>query len=1203
MRKLSAIAAALGALLSSAQPLHAEQMVLPTGTPIPAGFRAIADYGSYRLFDGDAAAVPDKAWLLADTHLLRFDRLQMDTRLDSILPPSGFALQAPSGAGLQIIQFVGPIKDAWLEQVRVSGALPIQYIDSFGYLVWADSTARAKLDAMAGEARVLQFSQPLPGFIKLGHSLFDRLQRGAGGGNKVSILVQRFRHDGDAGRERFAEIGLKPLDDWTPQLAFEIARFEVSDGQIRQLIDLPDVFWLGEYIAPTMNDEVQAQILRGGFNADQSGPLQPGYLPWLQSLGFPDDPAAYPILDITDSGIGDRTIQTGDPTLHRFGSNANATRMAYNQKCTINNGDVDGHGHINANIALGYDVRENASTPGARFPGEFQRGQGMNPFGRLGGTRVFAPAFDLAACGGTYAGVIAASYTAGARISSNSWGCAACAGQYDVSSQAYDAGTRDADPDITGNQELITIFSAGNSGPYARSIGSPGNGKNMITVGASENARPVDEDGAWNDGCQIDGGGADDAMDVIFFSSRGPAEGGRVKPELVAPGTHVSGTRARPGIGEGICDATRPVDNVTYAASSGTSHAAPAIAGVASLAWWWMANAQGSLEFAAAAPSAPSPALMKSWLVAHPTYLTGANANDTLPSNAQGFGMPNLADMFSDVPTYMVNQEHVFTDSGQLWTMPLHVVDPSRPVRIVLAWTDAPGLVGTSPQVNNLDLELLAGSSFYRGNRFAGAWSIPAGSPDAANNVEAIFLPAGATGPLSLSVRAFNIAGDGLPGNADISDQDFALVCSNCAKNPSFTFSVGPSARSLCTATAASATWSITTGSVLGFTSPVGLSLSGQPAAASVVFSANPVSVPGSANLTLGNLSGLAGNYTLSLHGQAAGISRTRNARLQLASANPSTPVLVAPVNNDNNAALQPMLNWQAVGQAREYRVEIARDAAFGDVVYSTITAASTHVLASELDHATLHYWRVTAINACGESAASAVFTFTTTPLPGECPLGTTPTILHESNFEDGLAGWTHSGDHDTWALSAVRAHGVGQSMLAQDVPYDSDQRLVSPAIQLPTGSQPLSLGFWSQQTIENRIGGCYDGALLEISSDAGASWRQVPPSRVLVGPYQGPISRAFGNPTRGQLAWCGDPGDWSRTLIDLQNHAGATVQLRFRLATDASTGRVPHGFYLDDVTIQYCAAPADMIFRDGFEIVPPKLTVQGGIANTAGRN
>ena len=1188
MFKVCFLAAAIVAALPTGPTARAASIVVPSAVPVPLGYRQIADYGAWRLFEGDAGNLPAKSRVLLDSHLLKFDRLKIDTRLSSINVPTGFSLKAADAAALQIVQFVGPIKDAWLDQLRATGAVPVQYIDSNGYLVWANAAARSKLDAMVSAAQVLQFSKPLPGFIKLGNSLFDRLQNGAGGGDKVSIIVQRFRHDGDAGRDRFSALGLKPIDDWTSQLAYEVARFEVSTDQIRALIDLPDVFWVGEYFAPTMNDEVQTQILRGDFNADQSGPLQPGYLPWLVSLGFPDNPDAYPILDITDSGVGDRSIQTGDPTLHRFGDNANVTRMVYNQKCTINDGDVDGHGHINASIALGYDVRENATTPGARFPGEYQRGQGINPFGRLGGTRVFAPAFDLAACGGTYAGVIAANYSAGARISSNSWGCAACAGQYDVSSQAYDLGTRDADATAAGNQELITIFSAGNTGPTANSIGSPGNGKNMITVGASENPRPVDEDGPWNDGCQIDGSGADDAMDVIFFSSRGPAPGSRVKPDLIAPGTHVTGTQAHPGTGNGICDASRPLGNPTYAASSGTSHAAPAVAGVASLSWWWIANGQGSLEFDAGASSTPSPALMKAWLVAHPTYLTGQDANDSLPSNAQGFGMPNLGEMFGDTPTYLVNQNHLLDDSGQLWSTQVQRVDPAKPLRIVLAWTDAPGAVGTSPQVNNLDLDLESASELWYGNHFDNAWSTPGGVADAANNVEAIYLPPGAVEPLTISVRAFNIAGDGVPGNADGTDQDFALVCSNCAKQPSFAFNVSPAFQSVCTATTPSVDFSLGTQSILGFNTPANISVSGNPVGTTALVAGNPLAVPGNGTLTISNLAAAAaGNYTLAIDAQASGISRSRHTQLQLSTTAPNAPVLVAPSDNAGNISRHPLLNWTAIAGASEYRIEVARDAAFSDIIYTTTSAATTHTVSIELDYATRYFWRTSASNQCGGSSAAQAFSFTTTPPPGECPLGATPTIIQQSDFENGPGAWTHSGDHDTWAISSARAHGSGHSMLAQDVAYDSDQRLVSPAIDLPADASPLSLQFWSDQTIEDRLGGCYDGALLEISIDGGTSWNQIPASKLLTGSYQGTISRSFNNPAGGKQAWCGDPQDWSRFIVDLDDHAGETVQFRFRMATDASTGRVPDGFYLDDVMVQACAVPMDTIFAEGFDPGP----------------
>jgi subtilisin family serine protease len=74
-------------------------------------------------------------------------------------------------------------------------------------------------------------------------------------------------------------------------------------------------------------------------------------------------------------------------------------------------------------------------------------------------------------------------------------------------------------------------------------------------------------------------------MDVIGFSSRGPAPGNRVKPEVIAPGTHIQGTAStNPGYNGGsVCDQFRPSGQTTFAASSGTSHSTPALAGVASL--------------------------------------------------------------------------------------------------------------------------------------------------------------------------------------------------------------------------------------------------------------------------------------------------------------------------------------------------------------------------------------------------------------------------------------------------------------------------------------------------------------------------------------------------------------------------------------------------------------------------------------------
>src|SRR4029079_13735075 len=105
--------------------------------------------------------------------------------------------------------------------------------------------------------------------------------------------------------------------------------------------------------------------------------------------------------------------------------------------------------------------------------------------------------------------------------------------------------------------------------------------------------------------------------------------------------------------------------------------------------------------------------------------------------------------------------------------------DSTRPFRGTLAWTDAPGFSGFAPWVNDLDLEVTINGQVYRGNNFKGQVSQPDGEPDTRNNVEGVWLPAGTVGTFVLRIRATNIAGDGVPGNPDLADQDFALAIYN----------------------------------------------------------------------------------------------------------------------------------------------------------------------------------------------------------------------------------------------------------------------------------------------------------------------------------------------------------------------------------------------------------------------------------------
>jgi hypothetical protein len=108
--------------------------------------------------------------------------------------------------------------------------------------------------------------------------------------------------------------------------------------------------------------------------------------------------------------------------------------------------------------------------------------------------------------------------------------------------------------------DFCILFAAGNDGTDANrdgvvdlgSVTAPGTAKNCITVGASENNRPEFTETygeAWKDDYPVEPLKSDpmanDPDDMVAFSSRGPTADGRIKPDVVAPGTYILSTRSR----------------------------------------------------------------------------------------------------------------------------------------------------------------------------------------------------------------------------------------------------------------------------------------------------------------------------------------------------------------------------------------------------------------------------------------------------------------------------------------------------------------------------------------------------------------------------------------------------------------------------------------------------------------------------------
>ncbi|HLG17709.1 MAG TPA: S8 family serine peptidase [Blastocatellia bacterium] len=726
----------------------------------------------------------------SDQNLILFKRGALNTRerADLDVAQVDFRRAAVGASDLEtaaqtrIVHFNGSIRSAWMERLKAGGIEVIGYLPNNAYIIRApvrDLAAAADLygGPQADATRPIQWIGRFEPLFKIDPAFTEEML--ANGKSSVSVEIELLDRPESVTAIDYIK-GVASSVNRAPRrfLKFIVLDVSVRVGELLTIAGFDEVIFAGRASDFRPNDERSAQIVAGNLTADWTQPVGPGYLLWLEGKGLAS-PADF-LIDVTDTGL-DRG-STLDTLVHPdFRDAEQRSRVGYNINYTKENPAEDrrGHGTLVASIATGLGMGDFRDAAG------FTLGTGVDPFSKLGASRIFDslgnPPFQL-----NFTNMASIAYSRGARVSNNSWGSRGA--DYDAAAQEYDSLVRDAEPLVPGNQEMVFVFSAGNSGPGGN-IGSPGVAKNVITVAASENFRPE-----GSDSCNLDGEGpigpegANSALDILRFSSGGPTLDGRAKPDITAPGTHVYGAASQaPSFnGNGLCPGIplfQPPGQHFYTWSSGTSIAAPHVSGAASLArrYFTTHNLLGDGR-------PPSPAMTKAFLINSATYMTGDYAGGDLPGERQGWGLVNLSRAFDDASRVLVDQTQLFIESGQKFEITGSIADRSRPLAVALVWTDAPGSLAGAAMVNDLDLEIKIGEqTLYRGNRFAGEFSMEGGDPDRLNNVECIviaaeLIPAGSAGNFAVTVRAANIAGDGVPGNGIELDQDFALVVYNRAE-------------------------------------------------------------------------------------------------------------------------------------------------------------------------------------------------------------------------------------------------------------------------------------------------------------------------------------------------------------------------------------------------------------------------------------
>jgi hypothetical protein len=1077
-------------------------------------------------------------------------------------------LAAEQAASLHLVQFTGPIQDEWYAAMIKAGLDVVTYMPDYAYLVWGDEAALQQLQAVA-PVRWSGAYQPY-------YALSPQLSEAGKLADEVEVTVQVFDHPAADQTIKAILSQAEQLSEPVHVLTYRNLGVRINSAQLAWLASLRDVVNVEPYPHYQKLDEIQNQIMAGNLNAAGTQPGSPGYLAWLTgTIGFPTTATAYPIVDVTDDGIDNGTATPLHPDFWTFGITGTIDRLVYNINWTADaaaNG-VAGHGNINASIVAGYNNRTG-------FPYEdgngYNYGLGVNPFGQVAGSKVFRNSGTWDLPGNNYTALISRTYALGGRISSNSWG-AANGGAYTTASQTYDALVRDAQPgagSYAGNQQIIAIFAAGNSGSGSNTIGDPGTAKNVFTVGAAENYRPT-----WTDGCNVGPTGADSAQDIIGFSSRGPTDDLRVKPDIMAPGTHIEGAASQdPGYnGTGVCDTYMPAGQTLYAASSGTSHSTPAIAGAASLLYRYYQDRFGGQP--------PSPAMTKAYLINATRYLTGTSANDTLPSNNQGYGEVYLSRAFDNTPRFVLDQSYVFSNTGQVYRVTGAISDTTRPFRVTLAWTDAPGPTTGNAYVNNLDLAVSIGANTYRGNVFSGQTSITGGSADARNNMESVFLPIGTSGNYTVVITATNVAGDGVPGNAYALDQDFALVIYNSQGG---------------TPTG------VLTGIVTDALSSVPIA-NAQVTAQSSSITAN-ATTNAAGQYTFPNI--LSGTYTVTasatgfLDVAATGVIVNKGGTtIQNFSLTPIALLNVAAVTTsdaggNNNGIVDP-------GEVIRLNIGLRNDGALtattvsglvaltsGAATVSTPSAAYANIApAATVTNTSPYVFQVNPAQVCGQPLT---FVFTTTYNSGQTinyafsvPIGAPNTTPQNFQNFDGVtvpalpAGWTStaSGAQSPWVTQNATSDSPPNNAFSPDPAAVGVNELVTP-IFTPTLST-ARIVFRNNYNLENT----YDGGVLEISI-GGAGFVDILAAggSFSTGGYNGTLSTSWANPLGGRSAWTGNSGGYITTTVNLPaSAAGQAVRLRWRVGSDSSiagTGQRVDTIQLTDGSV--CAAPPSALTWTG---------------------
>ncbi|MBL8298703.1 MAG: S8 family serine peptidase [Rhodanobacteraceae bacterium] len=651
---------------------------------------------------------------------------------------------------LRLIKFDGPITDQRRAAVEASYHI-LGYAPHYAYIVRAKSNG-ARISPIEGQL----WSGPFLPAFKVDLNLANEI-KGQNIAERAGVteLVVSMHSAGDRASVESAVMsapGLSFVNTITAGTDTRVvARFERATlrAAVEQLAADPNVAAIG-FRWPMRLMNSQADWLHQS-NVNSPSPLRPVFDRGLYGCGQ--------IIGELDTGLHIANCAFNDaaqaPPVSNCTTGASCAAIAapnnaarkviayYKWSGLTGNTPTDPHGH--GTHVAGSILGQNPATPvdctNFTTPGGHTDLDGTAPGAKLVMQETGSDLAYLNSQGGNPYHAANTAYTNGARLHSNSWGggCVDQFGNYIAGcTVTYDSQSRDADNVTRDRNDLVLLFAAGNDAsiaPAGYNVGSPGNAKNVITVGATSR------------------GTAANAM--ASFSSRGPTNDSRTKPDITAQGSSIVSA------GRNACGT---------ATMSGTSMATPTAAGLAALVREYLQRGfyPTGQKVAANAIANPSGALIKSILIAGAMPMTGTGAG-TSPGQSQGWGRVLLDDSLyfnGDTNRLYIHDAATGLSTGGQDNHTL-TVTAGTPLNIALTWTDAAASVGANPAlVNALRLEVVAPNGDVWTQKLPAGVSVTNANPsqsttttnyDNRNNVHRISFANPAAGTYTVRVRGINV--------------------------------------------------------------------------------------------------------------------------------------------------------------------------------------------------------------------------------------------------------------------------------------------------------------------------------------------------------------------------------------------------------------------------------------------------------------